>query len=111
MRGMLDLMTISFITRFARRPMHLLRTGGILACLVGSGTVAFFVIAHVLYKMGLLIDKGWNIHDRPAITLGILLMVVGIQFFSLGLLGELLVARHGTAASDRGYSVSQILED
>jgi len=110
-RGMLDLLTISFITRFAKRPMHLLGVGGILTCLVGFGTVAFFVIAHFLYRLNVLTDISWNIHDRPALNLGVLLMVVGIQFFSLGLLGELLVARHGTAASDRGYSVSQILED
>jgi glycosyltransferase involved in cell wall biosynthesis len=111
LRGMLDLLTISFITRFAKRPMHLLGTGGILACLVGFGTIAFFVVAHFLYKLNLLIDDSWNIHDRPAISLGILLMVVGIQFFSLGLLGELLIARHGSATGDRGYSVKRILEE
>jgi glycosyltransferase involved in cell wall biosynthesis len=111
LRGTLDLLTISFITRFAKRPMHLLGTGGVLACLVGLGTILFFVVAHFLYKLSLLTDDSWNIHDRPAISLGILLMVVGIQFFSLGLLGELLVARRGAATGDRGYSVKQILED
>jgi glycosyltransferase involved in cell wall biosynthesis len=110
LRGMLDLLTISFITRFAKRPMHLLGTGGVLACLVGSGTIGFFVVAHFLFKLGVLTDLSWNIHDRPALSLGILLVVVGIQFFSLGLIGELLVARHG-AASDRPYSVKQILGD
>jgi hypothetical protein len=53
------------------------------------------------------------LHDRPAISLGILLMVVGVQFFSMGLIGELLVARYGasTSGSDRGYSIKRILED
>jgi glycosyltransferase involved in cell wall biosynthesis len=112
MRGMLDLLTISFITRFAKRPMHLLGAGGILACLVGGGTIGFFVIAHVLFKLGVLTDLSWNIHDRPALSLGILLIVVGVQFFSLGLLGELLVARRGsTSGGDRPYSVRQILGD
>jgi glycosyltransferase involved in cell wall biosynthesis len=110
-RGMLDLLTISFITRFAKRPMHLLGTGGILACVIGAGTIGFFVVAHFLYKLSLLTDSSWNIHDRPAFSLGILLIVVGIQFFSLGLIGELLVARHGTATGDRGYSIKQIFED
>ena len=91
--------------------MHLLGGGGILACLVGLGTVGFFVAAHFLYKLSLLTDPGWNIHDRPAISLGVLLIVVGVQFFSLGLLGELLVARHGATRGDRGYSVKRILED
>ncbi len=111
LRGMLDLLTISFITRFAKRPMHLLGTGGILACLVGLGTVTFFVAAHFLYKLNVLLDKDWNIHDRPALSLGVLLLVVGVQFFSIGLLGELLIARSGMGPGDRGYSVKQILDD
>ncbi len=110
-RGMLDLLTISFITRFAKRPMHLLGLSGILACSVGFGTIAFFVIAHVLYKMKILVDSGWDIHDRPALSLGVLLVVVGVQFFSLGLLSELLITRPGGGSSDRGYSIKQILED
>jgi glycosyltransferase involved in cell wall biosynthesis len=111
LRGMLDLLTISFITRFAKRPMHLLGLSGILACSVGLGTVAFFVIAHILYKMGFLLSSGWDIHDRPALSLGILLLVVGVQFFSLGLLSELLIARPEAGSSDRGYSIKRILED
>jgi len=114
-RGMLDLLTISFITRFAKRPMHLLGGGGILACLVGATTVGFFITMHFLYVLGFLMDSGWLLHDRPAISLGILVMVVGVQFFSMGLLGELLVARYGASGgpsgSDRGYSIKRILED
>ena len=78
---------------------------------MGSGTVAFFVIGHFLHELNVLIDDSWIIHDRPALSLGILLIVVGIQFFSLGLLGELLIARHGAGAGDRGYSVKQTLDD
>ena len=111
LRGMLDLLTISFITRFAKRPMHLLGLGGIVACTIGIGTLAFFVMAHILYKMELLLDPGWNIHDRPALNLGVLLLVVGIQFFSLGLLSELLITRSGSGSTDKGYSIKQILED
>jgi glycosyltransferase involved in cell wall biosynthesis len=110
MRGMFDLLTISFITRFAKRPMHLLGLGGLLACLVGFSTVGFFVVAHFLHKLNVLVDDKWNMHDRPALSLGILLVVVGVQIFSSGLLGELLVARHSAAASDRGYSIKQILD-
>lgn len=111
LRGMLDLLTISFITRFAKRPMHLLGLSGIVACSIGFGTVAFFVIAHILYKMKFLLDSGWNIHDRPALSLGVLLLVVGVQFFSLGLLSELLITRPGAGSTDRGYSIKQILGD
>ncbi len=111
LRGMLDLLTISFITRVAKRPMHLLGLSGIQACSVGFSTVAFLVIAQILYKMIILVDSGWDIHDRPALSLGILLLVVGVQFFSLGLLSELLITRPGAGSTDRGYSIKQILED
>jgi glycosyltransferase involved in cell wall biosynthesis len=110
-RGMLDLLTISFITRFAKRPMNLLGLSGLLACSVGAGTVAFFVIAHFLYKAGVLLDRSWNMHDRPALSLAILLVVVGIQFFSLGLISELLITKSAATRDDRGYSIKRILED
>jgi hypothetical protein len=90
--------------------MHLLGVGGILTCTVGAGAVATFIVAHILYKMGVLTDPSWNIHDRPAISLGILLMVVGIQFFTIGLLGELFVTR-SVQRDDRAYSVERVLED
>jgi len=111
LRGMLDLLTISFITRFAKRPMHLLGLSGLLACTVGIGTLVFFVAAHILYRAGVLTHVTWNIHDRPAISLAILLIVVGIQFFSLGLIGELLVTKSTSTRDDRGYSIKRILED
>ncbi len=38
-------------------------------------------------------------------------MVVGVQFFSIGLLGELLVHRRGNAVDDQGYSIKQILNE
>jgi glycosyltransferase involved in cell wall biosynthesis len=108
LRGMLDLLTISFITRFAKRPMHLLGLGGILACACGAGILLFFLAAHAVYRAGLTTDRGWNLHDRPALTLAVLLVVVGIQFFSIGLIGELMVNRTGGASADRGYSIRRI---
>ena len=81
------------------------------ACALGFGTVAFFIVAHGLYELGVLTDRSWNIHDRPALSLGVLLMVVGIQFFTMGLLGELLVTKSGPSDTDRGYSIKEILED
>ncbi len=111
LRGMLDLLTISFITRFARRPMHAIGLGGILSCLLGAVILGGLLAAHLLYVTGLATDPSWNIHDRPVLTLGVLLLVVGVQLFSIGLLGELFVTRSGAEAHDRAYSVKRILED
>ena len=52
--------------------------------------------------------KGY--HDRPALSLGILLFIVGIQFISSGLLAELFVIGSNSRGSDTGYSVRRVLE-
>jgi glycosyltransferase involved in cell wall biosynthesis len=111
LRGMLDLLTISFITRFARRPMHLIGLGGLVALTFGVGIIGSLILAHVMYVLEIVADKSWNLHDRPVLTLGVLLMVVGVQLFSIGLLGELLVKRVGAETPDRSYSVRRIVED
>jgi glycosyltransferase involved in cell wall biosynthesis len=108
-RGMLDLFTVIFITRFARRPMHLLGLGGLISCAVGGGVLAVFIFGHLLYVMGVVKNASWDIHDRPAISLGILLIVVGMQFLTLGLLSELLIARVGVRADELHYSVKKTL--
>jgi glycosyltransferase involved in cell wall biosynthesis len=111
LRGMLDLLTVIFITRFGKRPMHLLALGGILACSLGSAVLLFFGIAHVLHVAGVLPDPSWNIHERPSLSMGVLLVIVGIQFFSSGLLAELLVIGSGSNGRDKGYSVKNTLGD
>ncbi|MBN2498634.1 MAG: glycosyltransferase family 2 protein [Deltaproteobacteria bacterium] len=107
LRGFLDLLTVVFITRFSRRPLHLMGLGGILSLLAGFGLLLFFTAAHVLHLAGVLADEAWNIHDRPAISLGILLIIVGVQFFSLGLLAELLVTSSGSGSA--AYSIKRVL--
>lgn len=107
-RGMLDLITVVFITRFSKRPMHLLAVGGLVAGTLGSSILGFLIGAHLLYEMGLLTSR-WNLRDRPILSLSILLMIVGIQFFVSGLLAELVVVGNNTKAPDIGYSVRETL--
>ncbi len=109
LRGPLDLLTIIFITRFARRPMHALGYAGIAACGLGFSILLFFLVGYILHLLSVLPDPKWDIRDRPALSLGILLVVVGVQFFSLGLLGELLI--NAPKSGDRPFSVRQILDN
>jgi len=109
LRGPLDLLTIIFITRFARRPMHALGYAGLAACGLGFSILLFFLVGYILHLLNVLPAQKWDIHDRPALSLGILLIVVGVQFFSLGLLGELLI--NAPKADDRPFSVQQILDN
>ncbi len=82
-RGFLDLVSVSFLTRFAVRPMHFF--GAI-------GTVAFLI--GIIINTWIAIDKivfGNPIGDRPALLLGALLIVFGAQMFTTGLLGEMII--------------------
>ncbi len=108
-RGMLDLLTVIFLTRFARRPMHLLAAGGLVAVGLGTTILSVLIGGHFLLKLGVLTDPGWNIHDRPAISLGILLVIVGIQFLVSGLLAELFVIGWTANGGDDGYSIREHL--
>ena len=82
-KGFLDLISVTFLTRFAVRPMHFFGA---------FGTLAFFV--GFVLSLWLSIDKiafGNPIGDRPLLLLGALMMVVGVQMFTTGLLGEMIV--------------------
>jgi dolichol-phosphate mannosyltransferase len=84
-RGFLDLLTVSFIGRYRHRPLHLF--GGLGLVL---GFFGFLVLA---YLTALKLD-GHAIGQRPLLILGVLLVVVGLQFFSLGLISELITSQH-----------------
>ena len=91
-RGFLDLLTVSFIGRYRYRPLHLF--GGLGLAL---GAIGFAILVY------LTIDKlqGHAIGQRPLLLLGVLLVVVGLQFFSLGLISELITSQHEERAGER----------
>jgi glycosyltransferase involved in cell wall biosynthesis len=91
-RGFLDLLTVSFIGRYRYRPLHLF--GGLGLILGAAG----FVV--LLYLTILKLD-GHAIGQRPLLILGVLLVVVGLQFFSLGLISELITSQHEERAGPR----------
>jgi glycosyltransferase involved in cell wall biosynthesis len=101
LRGFFDLLSVTFMGRYRHRPLHLF--GGI-GFLLG---VAGFVI--LIY---LTVLKAWGeaIGHRPLLTLGVLLVVVGIQFVSLGLLSELITSQHEERLSER-ERIDLVVED
>jgi glycosyltransferase involved in cell wall biosynthesis len=94
LRGYLDLMTVLFLGRYQHRPQHLFG---------GLGTL--LIIIGVIVELYLSIDKlafGSPIGQRPLLLLGALLIIVGVQLLSLGLIGELIAnsrARQGPDAA------------
>ncbi len=86
LNGFLDLLTITFVVRFMTTPMHIFGALGMISTLTGSVVCGY--IAFLRYEHG-------NIQNRlPLLMLGILLIIVGIQFFSTGLLGDMLASMH-----------------
>jgi glycosyltransferase involved in cell wall biosynthesis len=82
MNGFLDLITITFVQRYLQKPMHFFGTIGVLLLMAGGVINLYMAFLKFVYSQG--------IGARPLLFLGILLMVVGVQFFSTGLLGEMI---------------------
>lgn len=91
-KGALDLLTLLLTTRFARRPLHFFGSIGILMALVGFAIDAYLTIEWIMGKTFL--------SNRPLALLGIALIIVGVQFVSLGLLAELIVQQKAMKAED-----------
>jgi glycosyltransferase involved in cell wall biosynthesis len=83
-RGFLDLLTVLFLTRYTRRPLHLFGGLGLIAW-----TVGFVVNA---YLTGIWLSGSQPIGHRPLLAFGVLSMLVGVQFFAVGLLSELVLS-------------------
>jgi glycosyltransferase involved in cell wall biosynthesis len=81
MHGFLDLLTLKFVGRYHQRPMHFFGTLGFIFLVSGTGINLYLAAIKVLY--------GADLSNRPLLLLGLLLMVLGAQFFSIGFLGEL----------------------
>ncbi|HFE63877.1 MAG TPA: glycosyltransferase [Caldithrix sp.] len=96
--GFFDLMTVLFITRYKSTPLHIFGMLGLLTSFVG--------IAIELY-----LTVGWftgeRIRNRPLFFLGILTIIVGIQFFVFGLIGEMISAHFAERVE---YSIKEKIE-
>jgi len=92
LRGFLDLLTVSFIGRYRHRPLHLFGGLGLALATVGIGILVYLTVDKAL---------GHAIGGRPLLTLGVLLVVVGMQFFSLGLISEMITSHHEERAQER----------
>jgi glycosyltransferase involved in cell wall biosynthesis len=92
LRGFLDLLTVSFIGRYRHRPLHLFGGLGLVLGLAGSAILAYMAVLKLM---------GHAIGGRPLLLLGVLLVVVGLQFFSLGLISEMITSQHEERGLER----------
>ncbi len=84
MKGFLDLITVKFLTSYVSRPLHIFGVPGMLSLLLGFILGFYLVIIKYLRNI--------EIGDRPLLLLSILLIVLGLQFISIGLLGEMIAS-------------------
>jgi glycosyltransferase involved in cell wall biosynthesis len=91
-RGFFDLLSVTFMGRYRYRPLHLFGGIGVL-----MGAIGFVILTYLT----MLWFWGHGIGTRPLLSLGVLLMVVGIQFVSLGLISELITSQHEERISEQ----------
>ncbi len=80
---LLDLITVKFLQSFSTKPVQFFGSLGLLSTFFGMITLLYLFFLKLLY--------GASIGNRPLLILGVLLVIIGIQFIGMGLLGEMLV--------------------
>lgn len=100
-RGFLDLITISFLARFGKRPMHLFGTWGALMLLVGFCFALYIGIDKIFIN-----PAGRLITDRPQFYIALTAMILGSQFFVAGFLGELILR---SRKNQKNYQIKEEL--
>lgn len=98
-RGLTDLVTVIFLTKYMTKPLHLFGAIGVLVFLIG-----LIINIYLLFIKFL----GEGIGDRPLLLLGVLLTVIGFQIISTGLIGEMIAGTKGKDKED--YVIRRILD-
>ena len=95
LRGFFDLLTVLFLTRYVRRPLHLFGMVGSTSFIAGLAISAHLTVLWFL---------GYRpIGDRPLLMLGVLLIIIGVQFFAIGLIAEMIISSQ--TSHQPGYSI------
>jgi glycosyltransferase involved in cell wall biosynthesis len=99
MRGFLDIFTVFFLVRFTKRPLRFFGMVGVGTLSLGVLALAYLVVDRVFLSVPLA--------DRPALLIAALFIVLGVQIFALGLLGELIIFTHAGGSKD--YQVDRVI--
>lgn len=99
-RALLDIFTVFFLVRFTKKPLRFFGMVGVATFLLGATLVTWLVVQRLFFGVGLA--------ERPALLLSSLLVVLGLQLFALGLLGELIIFTHAHQIKD--YQVERVIQ-
>ena len=87
-KGFFDLLTVLFTTRFIKRPLHLFGTLGLISFFIGTGITIYLSLMKIFFNEYLT--------NRPLFLVGIMFIILGVQSFSLGLIGEMITRLYFT---------------
>ena len=99
-RRLLDLLTVFFLVKFTKKPLRFFGLIGTATFAVGCFITLYLVIERLFFGVGLA--------ERPALLLSSLLVVLGVQIFALGLIGELIIFTH--AKDIKEYKIETIVD-
>lgn len=99
-KGFLDLITIKFLTSYMSRPLHVFGIPGLVSSIIGLIIGVYLLILKFTQNIAL--------SERPLLLLSILLLLLGLQFLSLGLLGEMITYR-SKKEEDTDYFIERIV--
>lgn len=97
--GFLDLLSITFVHRFSKAPMHFFGLWGTLSFLAGF-VITFYLIAKKLYLIYIAEESFRNVTDNPLFYLALVAIIMGVQLFLAGFLGEMMVKQHTVKQAD-----------
>ena len=99
-RVVLDLITVRFLSSYLTRPIQVFGVIGLLSSLVGVAITGLMGFERIVF--------GVPLANRPIVWLGILLTLMGLQFITMGLLGELLVRTYHESQNKPVYRVAEV---
>ncbi|MFQ5708764.1 MAG: glycosyltransferase [bacterium] len=97
---LLDIVTVIFLTNYSKKPLHFLGFFGLIFAICGAA-MNLYLFVYRLFQFG-------PIAGRPLLLLGALLLVIGIQMISIGLIGEMIIFTH--AKDIKEYTIEEILD-
>lgn len=92
-KGLLDLLTVQFITRFGQRPQHWLGTAGMASLVLGLGGMAYLAVEWVVSRLpGKPPEAAIHLHETAALYYSLVAVLIGAQFLAIGFVAEMIAA-------------------
>lgn len=105
-RVILDLITVKFLISFSTRPIQIFGLLGMISSIVGFIICAYLSIGKLFFPS----EKTSLLNRMPMLMLGVLLIVTGVQFVTMGLLGELIVRTYYESQDKPVYSIKEVFQ-